>query len=424
MPRIASLHAAGSRAAETMAEQIRALDRPVHSLFWIANSKRPQDIASALERVAPCSVGGSTLSGLIGGGAEYFATQQEDRLVAAAITLPDDAHATAFHSSADGLPDFSEDEWEQFASATPRESPNLMLLASPPRNASFPLESWLSRLDSMLPWACKVGGLVGGGDGRLYVGGAEHNGGAVGVALSGRVQMDALVCQGATPVGPSYRITHMEAGSLVRELDGLDVSTALRPALEEWEAAGGEGSLMAGISVDPTARAARRPDEEHDGGGGRGGGERGGGGSGLSRHEASYVVRQITGYFPKESAIAIGASADLLEAPGGEVRLQLHAYSARNARTELSARAAALRAAAPETVSHHGGLIVSCAGRGEALYGEAGVETAALREELGAETALAGWFANGEIGPVGRRSVVHTFTTTVALLRSREAEQA
>ena len=63
-----------------------------------------------------------------------------------------------------------------------------------------------------------------------------------------------------------------------------------------------------------------------------------------------------------------------------------------------------------------GGLLVSCLGRGEGLYGVAGVETAALRAALG-PVELGGFFAGGEIGPVGSRTFVHTYTTTIAMLR-------
>ena len=50
-----------------------------------------------------------------------------------------------------------------------------------------------------------------------------------------------------------------------------------------------------------------------------------------------------------------------------------------------------------------------------ALYGQDGVES----EALGPSLELAGFFANGEIGPVGGRTFVHTFSTSVGLLRRR-----
>jgi len=60
--------------------------------------------------------------------------------------------------------------------------------------------------------------------------------------------------------------------------------------------------------------------------------------------------------------------------------------------------------------------MVSCLGRGEALYGESGVETSALKAAFGQDIALAGFFAGGEIGPVGSRTFVHTYATTLGIL--------
>ena len=105
------------------------------------------------------------------------------------------------------------------------------------------------------------------------------------------------------------------------------------------------------------------------------------------------------------SALAIGAAPDLVREG---VRIRLHAFSASNARNELANAARRLGGAG-------GGLMVPCVGRGPALYGQDGVESAALGPSL----ELAGFFANGEIGPVGGRTFVHTFSTSVGLLRRR-----
>ena len=132
------------------------------------------------------------------------------------------------------------------------------------------------------------------------------------------------------------------------------------------------------------------------------------------------MVRAILGYYKEQSALVVGASPELLEAPGA--RLQLHVFSAANARRELAASAAAL-AQRVRAVGHMpaGGLMVPCVGRGQSLYGEADVESGALSTALGTpDLALAGWFAGGEIGPVGARTFVHTYTTTVGLLHEVE----
>lgn len=68
----------------------------------------------------------------------------------------------------------------------------------------------------------------------------------------------------------------------------------------------------------------------------------------------------------------------------------------------------------------YGGLMIPCLGRGEQLYGERGVESALLADALEMpDLALAGLYAGGEIGPVGSRTFVHTYTTTVGLLRAK-----
>jgi small ligand-binding sensory domain FIST len=58
------------------------------------------------------------------------------------------------------------------------------------------------------------------------------------------------------------------------------------------------------------------------------------------------------------------------------------------------------------------GIYVSCVARGAALFGEAGAETALIREGLG-EFPLIGFFANGEISRdrlYGHTGVLTLFT--------------
>jgi small ligand-binding sensory domain FIST len=61
--------------------------------------------------------------------------------------------------------------------------------------------------------------------------------------------------------------------------------------------------------------------------------------------------------------------------------------------------------------------MVSCAGRGRNLYGEVGTESGMLEKHLG-PIPVTGFFAGGEIGPVGRRTYMHGYTSSLALLRA------
>ena len=61
-----------------------------------------------------------------------------------------------------------------------------------------------------------------------------------------------------------------------------------------------------------------------------------------------------------------------------------------------------------------GALVFSCNGRGHAMFGEPDHDAGVVDRELAGAPA-AGFFAAGEIGPVGSRSYLHGFTATVAL---------
>jgi small ligand-binding sensory domain FIST len=61
-----------------------------------------------------------------------------------------------------------------------------------------------------------------------------------------------------------------------------------------------------------------------------------------------------------------------------------------------------------------GALLFSCNGRGRGLFGHGDHDAEAVAEELAGAPA-AGFFAAGEIGPVGGESFLHGFTATVAV---------
>jgi small ligand-binding sensory domain FIST len=61
-----------------------------------------------------------------------------------------------------------------------------------------------------------------------------------------------------------------------------------------------------------------------------------------------------------------------------------------------------------------GALVFSCNGRGSSMFGTPGHDAMAVQRELHGAPA-AGFFAAGEIGPVGSRSFLHGFTATVAV---------
>jgi small ligand-binding sensory domain FIST len=92
--------------------------------------------------------------------------------------------------------------------------------------------------------------------------------------------------------------------------------------------------------------------------------------------------------------------------------VRLHVRDAASADVDL--RSALERAARELDGPAAGALMFTCNGRGSHMFGSAGHDAGALADEIGRAPA-AGFFCAGEIGPVGRRSFVHGFSTSVAL---------
>ena len=248
--RITSLTASAStvgRLCEDIARKATAF-RP-DAILWVSNNTSdPQAIARAFADQCHACVGGISQHGLVGGGREYMtaaSSMGDQHAVALALSLPSKGGGGAlpFHSDCEGLPHLPASAWEEFVAAPPAQSPNLLMLASPPAEGHFAIEHWLSRLDTALPWARKVGGVTVG-DSRLFVGETQHDGGAVGLALTG-VEVDTLVCHGALPFGPSFEIT-AATGAMVRELDGRPVGEVIGPLLQEVAAAQGAAAAVGG----------------------------------------------------------------------------------------------------------------------------------------------------------------------------------
>jgi small ligand-binding sensory domain FIST len=73
-----------------------------------------------------------------------------------------------------------------------------------------------------------------------------------------------------------------------------------------------------------------------------------------------------------------------------------------------------VRAAAIGGERPAGALVFSCNGRGQSMFGEPDHDATLVQHELRSPPA-AGFFAAGEIGPVGGRSFLHGFTATLAV---------
>ena len=116
----------------------------------------------------------------------------------------------------------------------------------------------------------------------------------------------------------------------------------------------------------------------------------------------------LIGADPRTGAIAINALPRL----GRTIQFQRRdAAAATEDMVALLSRAKHKLGSAPV----FGGCLCSCNGRGRRLFGRASHDAQLVQQQLG-PLGLAGFFCNGEIGPVGGHNYVHGYTASIALL--------
>jgi small ligand-binding sensory domain FIST len=248
---------------------------------------------------------------------------------------------------------------------------------------TFPADAMLSHMARSAPGLPVVGGLAAADPpaAALFHEDAVEHMGAVGLVLRD-VDVHCCVSQGASPIGPEMVVTAAE-GNVIHELasrPALDrLMDAIAAELSASEQALAAQGLLVGIVIDEN-----RP--EYDRG--------------------DFLVRGLLGVDERERTITVGERVRV----GQTVRL--HVRDAESADIDL--RAALERACRDLPRPAAGALMFTCNGRGSHMFGTAGHDAGALEHQIGPAPA-AGFFCAGEIGPVGRRSFVHGFSTSVAL---------
>ncbi|HET7311950.1 MAG TPA: FIST N-terminal domain-containing protein [Mycobacteriales bacterium] len=264
-----------------------------------------------------------------------------------------------------------------------------ILLADP---WSFPIDGFVERSNEALAGLPLAGGLASGlrgrGSTRLFLGPDALDRGAVGVLLGGPVGVRTLVSQGCRPVGPAMTVTAAD-GNVILELAGLPALRKLEDVLENLdpvEQALATKGLQIGIAMDEYA-------EEHE--------------------QGDFLVRGIAGADDARQGIVVG---DLVTV-GSTVRFQLRDATAadEDLRSSLDRFR---RSSSLDTVE--GALLFSCNGRGAQLFTSADHDVAMVRDSLGVD-GVAGFFAAGEIGPVGGRNHVHGLTASILAFGSGTA---
>ena len=250
---------------------------------------------------------------------------------------------------------------------------------------TFPADALLAHLNERVPGMVVMGGMASGGlapgQRRLFLDDRVLTAGAVGARLEG-AEVYPLVAQGCRPVGDPFTVTRAQR-NLITELGGRPPLARLR----ELAAAlpGPDRELLAqgahlGIVIDEYLAEPRQGD---------------------------FLVRGIAGADPESGAIAVGEQVE----PGQTV--QFHVRDARSADEDLRhalERAAGTLAGRPAA----GALLFTCTGRGARMFSAPDHDAGLVAEILGG-IPVAGFFCDGELGPVGGQNFLHTFTASLAL---------
>jgi len=199
------------------------------------------------------------------------------------------------------------------------------------------------------------------------------------VLIGGDVNVHTVVSQGCRPVGDPMTVTSAD-GNVVHQIAGLPAVEQIERlvrALDGYDQALATRGLQLGI-----ARDEYRDDQE----------------------QGDYLVRGIVGLDKETGAIAIG---DVVEV-GRTVAFHLRDAGAADA--DLITTLGGLRRSGIGPVD--GALLFSCNGRGASLFASADHDPSVVRDAFEG-APVAGFFAAGEIGPVGGRNYLHGFTASM-----------
>ncbi|MGE0433795.1 MAG: FIST N-terminal domain-containing protein [Planctomycetota bacterium] len=254
--------------------------------------------------------------------------------------------------------------------------------------ASFPVGQFLARINKDFPGCRVIGGMAsagfGPGENRLLLDGETHDEGLVGITLSGDIRLDTVVSQGCRPVGRHAVITSSQE-HVIRELAGrpaLELLSEIARAMSPHEQKLLESGLFVGKVIN-----------EHK----------------AEFSHGDFLVMNVPAIDPRSGAIAVT----------GEIRrgqtVQFHVRDAASADEDLR-QLLAPHGVASGKPAPAAALLFTCNGRGSRMWETAGHDAGMLQELCG-PVPTTGFFAAGELGPVGGQNLIHGFTASIALLR-------
>lgn len=271
-----------------------------------------------------------------------------------------------------------------------RDEETILLLADP---FSFAPDPWLKKLDAEVPGLRVLGGMASGSQSprgnRLLLDGHVYREGGIGLVIGGSVALHPLVSQGCRPIGQPMIVTRAEK-NIIRELGRRPALETLREVFEELTP-DDQRRVQEGLHI---GRVINEYQDTFDRG--------------------DFLVRNVIGA-DDQGGIAI---TDLVRV--GQT-VQFHVRDADTADEDLQVLIETERLDRPRA-RIAGALLFSCNGRGTRLFPSPDHDVSAIHETFG-PIPIAGFFAMGELGPVGGQNFVHGYTASVVLFESTGADE-
>ena len=247
-------------------------------------------------------------------------------------------------------------------------------------------ETWLKTWNEAYAPAPVLGGLASGDMSeqatQVYLNGEVYDEGGVAISVGGEVQLVGVTSQGCTPIGETWTLTKVEQ-NIIHQIGNRPAYEVLAETFNQLtpeQQKGARGNLFIGLVVNEYLE---------------------------DFHRGDFLIRNLLGADPRSGSIAVGALPRL----GQTVQFQRRSKEAANEdMEELLTRAKKQLGDTPI----YGGCLCSCNGRGQNLFGSPNHDARMVQQRLG-PLGLAGFFCNGEIGPVGEKSFLHGYTASLAL---------
>lgn len=323
---------------------------------------------------------GCSSQGLITGAREL---EDDEGLTLALYALPG-AELKAFHFNQGQVEEANGPGYWRLETGIEPENTNGWLAFIDPFHLDS--ETWLRTWNEAYAPLPVMGGLASGGPQahrtQVYLNGDVFEEGGVAISVGGNVRLAGVISQGCTPIGQTWTLTKVDQ-NIIHEIGNrpaYEILSKTFNALSPSEQRSARGRLFIGMAVNEYLEDFRRGD---------------------------FLVRNLLGADPQSGSIAVGALPRL----GQTVQFQRHdAEAASEDMGELLDRAR--RELAGATI--YGGCLCSCNGRGRGLFGRPDHDADMVQRHFG-PIGVAGFFCNGEIGPVGDRNFLHGYTASLAL---------